>query len=97
MKLLPRGLLVVCALAVAPLAAGAQAKGAPGTSRVSLQVGAQHTLDVPGLARVTVGDPAVADVRTASSRLTVKGMAPGRTTLTVWVGEARTTYEVVVR
>jgi Flp pilus assembly secretin CpaC len=88
-------------LLLAPRPARAQAPRAappPAASELALDVGAQHTLDVPGLQRVKVGDPGVADVRTGeASRLTVKGVTPGRTTLTVWTGEARTTYDVVVR
>lgn len=107
MKRLSRGVLVAWGLAGLPLLAlaqpiprppapGVRAAPAPAAPQVALHVGAQQRLDVPGLQRVTVGDPAVADVRTAAAHLTVRGMAPGRTTVTVWAGEVRTSYDVVV-
>lgn len=66
-------LLVVCATA-----AFAQ-------KPLQLAVGAQKSLTVPGIQRVAVGDPAIADIKTIGhSELLVIGASAGHTTLLVW-------------
>lgn len=66
-------LLVVCATA-----AFAQ-------QPLQLAVGGQKSLTLPGIQRVAVGDPAIADIKTIGhSELIVIGASPGRTTLLVW-------------
>ena len=50
-----------------------------------LAVGAQKSLTVPGIQRVAVGDPAIADIKTIGhGELLVTGASAGHTTLLVW-------------
>lgn len=66
---------------------------------LSLAVGSQKVLDLPGLSRVAVGDPEVADVRVVSkTQLLIVGAKVGTTTLEVWrTGAAGpTAYTVLV-
>ena len=66
---------------LAVLATTALADGRP----LGLSVGTQKTLSIPGIQRVALGDPAIADVKTlGNSELVVIGIAAGRTTLLVW-------------
>ena len=62
------------------------AAGAPDAPRqLELDVGAQKVLDVKGIQRVAVGDPAVADVHpVGSNQLLLVGKGEGHTTLLVW-------------
>ncbi|MDP2275471.1 MAG: pilus assembly protein N-terminal domain-containing protein [Archangium sp.] len=64
-----------------------------------LAVGAQKHLTIPGLQRVAVGDPTIADIKTLGvSELVVLGASRGRTTLLVWTAGATTPdrFEVTV-
>ncbi len=50
-----------------------------------LAVGAQKHLTIPGLQRIAVGDPTIADIKTlGGSELVIIGASLGRTTLLVW-------------
>jgi len=62
-------------------------------------VGQQRVLDRPGIARVSVGDPGIAQVTpVAGHQVLVTGVAPGRTTLILWLRDGRReTRDVVVR
>jgi len=61
----------------------------PGSKSLELDVGAQKILEVPGLSRVAVGDPEVADVKPLDGKqLLVVGKAQGNTTLLVWTSAA---------
>jgi Flp pilus assembly secretin CpaC len=72
-------LLVVCATA-----AFAQ-------KPLQLAVGGQKSLTLPGIQRVAVGDPAIADIKTIGhSELLVIGASAGHTTLLVWKRGAQT-------
>ena len=66
---------------------------------VALGVGTQKVLMVPGIQRVAVGDPAVADVRTiGNNQLLIIGASEGKTTLLVWKSSGqRVSYLVSVR
>ncbi len=66
---------------------------------VSLGVGTQKVLTVPGIQRVAVGDPAIADVRTiGNNQLLIIGSAEGKTTLLVWkTSGQRISYLISVR
>lgn len=68
-------------------------------STISLGVGTQKVITVPGLSRITVGDPSVADVRVlGGSQVLVSGQGEGKTSLMVWKGSgARVSYLVIVR
>ncbi len=76
MSLLPIALALPLLLSQAPKDA----------SSVLLAPGAQVTLEHPGLSRVAVADPQVADVMVVgkSGQLLVTGRRKGRTTLTLW-------------
>ncbi len=52
---------------------------------LTLAVGAQKSLTIPGMQRVALGDDAIADVKTLGhGELLVIGLAAGHTTLLVW-------------
>ncbi len=52
---------------------------------LSLAVGAQKRLTVPGMHRIAVGDDSIADIKTlGENELVVIGISAGRTTLLVW-------------
>lgn len=56
----------------------------PGTVKIAL--GGKKTLPMPGLSRVAVGDPTIADVKVLSGTdLEVTGENEGKTTLLVWL------------
>lgn len=68
---------------------------APGPLKLS--PGGQEVLRVPGLTRVAVGKPEIADVQvTSSGELLVLGKQRGRTSLILWVRGERQSREVVV-
>lgn len=92
MRLMRSG--VVAVLFMLALPAFAQ-EGGP----ISLGVGTQKVLTVPGIQRVAIGDPAVAELRTiGNSQLLLIGQAEGKTTLLVWkTSGQRLSYLVTVR
>jgi len=62
-------------------ATAAFAQGKP----LALAAGGQKTLTIPGLQRIAISDPSIADVRTAgSNELVVVGVTAGHATLIVW-------------
>jgi Flp pilus assembly secretin CpaC len=64
---------------------------------LSLQTGHSIILNADGLSRVAVGDGRIAGVvPIGTSQIVVNGKAPGHTTIFVWSGGTRTTYEVTV-
>jgi Flp pilus assembly secretin CpaC len=64
---------------------------------LSLSPGAQEVLKVPGLQRVAVSDPAIADVTpTGKGELLVVAHHVGRTSLTLWTPGGVVTRTVVV-
>lgn len=85
-------------LALGLLLAAGQVQAQEG-STISLGVGTQKVITVPGLSRITVGDPSVADVRVlGGSQVLVSGQGEGKTSLMVWKGSgARVSYLVIVR
>lgn len=68
-------------------------------SSVSLGVGSQKVLTIPGLSRVALGDPSIAEVKTlGSGQLLITGLGEGKTTLLVWkTSGQRVSYLVAVR
>ena len=92
MRLMRSG--VVAVLFMLSLPAFAQ-EGGP----ISLGVGTQKVLTVPGIQRVAIGDPAVAELRTiGNNQLLLVGQAEGKTTLLVWkTSGQRLSYLVTVR
>jgi len=64
---------------------------------LSLQTGHSIILNADGLSRVAVGDGRIAGVvPVGTSQIVVNGKSPGHTTIFVWSGVGRTTYEVTV-
>ncbi|QSQ27243.1 pilus assembly protein N-terminal domain-containing protein [Pyxidicoccus parkwayensis] len=84
--------------ALVALVASGSALAQDGTS-VSLGVGSQKVLTVPGLSRVALGDPTIAEVKTlGSGQLLITGLGEGKTTLLVWkTSGQRVSYLVSVR
>jgi len=83
-------------IVLALFAAGAPAF-AQTVSLLSVQSGHSVLLQTPGLVRVAVGDGRIAGVLPiGTSQLVVNGKAPGHTTVFVWLGGHRETYEVTV-
>ena len=66
---------------------------------ISLGVGTQKVITVPGIARVAVGDAAVADVKTiGNNQLLIIGSSEGKTTLLIWKNSGqRISYLLSVR
>jgi pilus assembly protein CpaC len=90
-----KGLGIACTLvALASLPAAAQ-EG----SSISLGVGTQKVITVPGIARIAVGDPSIADVKTiGNNQILIIGAGEGKTTLLIWkTSGQRTSYLVSVR
>lgn len=85
-------------LGVTALLLGGVAGAEPTGGTIELSVGQQKVLTIPGLVRVAVGDPKVADVQTVgSSQLVVIGKAPGQSSLLIWKSNgSRISYSVSV-
>src|SRR5689334_4196412 len=68
-------------------------------STITLGVGTQKVITVPGVSRLSIGDPAVADVKSlGGNQILIIGQGEGKTTLIVWKGSgARVSYLVAVR
>ncbi|MGQ0508234.1 MAG: type II and III secretion system protein family protein [Myxococcaceae bacterium] len=65
---------------------------------IGLGVGTQRVLNVPGLQRIAIGDPAVADAKPlGTNQILVTGQSEGRTTLMVWKAGGHVTYQISVR
>lgn len=64
---------------------------------LSLQSGHSVVLQTPGLTRAAVGDTRIAAlIPIGTSQLVINAKSPGHTTVIVWEGGRRTTYEVTV-
>lgn len=80
------------AIALVPVASAADEM-----RTLTLRSGHSVVLQTPGLSRVAVGDGRIAGVLPiANSEVVVNGKTAGRTTLFIWRGARRTTYEVSV-
>jgi pilus assembly protein CpaC len=90
------GICFVAALAVI-LAAPARAAAPETVSLLSVQSGHSVLIQTSALTRVAVGDGRIAGVLPiGTSQLVVNGKAPGNTTIFVWEGGRRVTYEITV-
>ncbi len=70
----------------------------PGDTHLDLIVGTRTRLTAEGLARVAIGDPGIADVRAVRAGLVIEGVAPGTTTMLVWMAKGeRRAYTITVR
>jgi len=89
------------ALAAASVSAVTAAAMVPASSEAvavySIQTGRSIVLKTPGLERVAVGDSRIAGiVPLGTSEVVVNGKSPGHTTIFIWMGGARKTYEFTV-
>lgn len=83
--------------AILALAICAAPVSADQVSLVSIQSGHSILLKAEGLTRVAVGDGRIVGaVPIGTSQVVVNGKAPGHTTVFVWAGGKRVTYEVTV-
>ena len=86
-------LAAVVGIAATPLCVDA----ADTVAVLSVQSGHSVVLQTPGLSRVAVGDARIAGVLPiGTTQLVVNGKAPGNTTVFVWEGGHRATYEITV-
>ncbi|MDB5094415.1 MAG: type and secretion system protein [Candidatus Eremiobacteraeota bacterium] len=84
--------LVAIALLPVPIAGAADEM-----QTLTLRSGHSVVLQTPGLSRVAVGDGRIAGViPIANAEVIVNGKTAGRTTMFIWRGARRTTYEVSV-
>lgn len=83
----------------AVMALAAATASAQDGNTISLGVGTQRVITVPGISRLAIGDPAVADVKTiGNNQVLVIGQAEGKTSLLIWKSSGqRLSYLVVVR
>jgi pilus assembly protein CpaC len=90
-----RGLAVVAAAVCVLWAAPAAAQDG---NTINLGVGSQRVISVPGVSRIAVADPSVADVRNVGGQILVIGAGEGRTSVIIWRSNGqRVTYIVNVR
>jgi Flp pilus assembly secretin CpaC len=95
MNAITRRLLAIAA--TAGIAAYAAPVGADQISLLSIQSGHSVLLKADGLTRVAVGDGRIAGVvPVGTSQVVVNGKEPGHTTIFIWAGGRRETYEVTV-
>jgi Flp pilus assembly secretin CpaC len=84
--------LSVTAVTGAPLTVSADA-----TTPVRLRTGESMSVATPRLTRVAVGDGKIAGVMAiGNSEIVISGRSVGRTTLLVWMGAARRTFDVTI-
>ena len=88
---------VASMISVALLLASVAPSMAEDSTPISVQSGHSIVLEEHGLSRVAVGDAAIAGVApVGSSQLIINGKKAGRTTVFVWTGGGRESYEVTV-
>lgn len=89
---------IVAAAVSTSLVASANAPArAENASILSLQTGHSLIIEAPGVTRIAVGDTTVAGIVPVGDRqLLINAKGPGHTTVFVWAGGVRTTYEVTV-
>jgi Flp pilus assembly secretin CpaC len=84
--------LCVTAVTAAPLTVSAEAP-----TQVKLRTGESTSVMTPRLTRVAVGDGKIAGVMAiGNSEIVISGRSVGRTTLLVWTGTGRRTYDVTI-
>jgi Flp pilus assembly secretin CpaC len=88
---------IVATAAALALAAYAAPAAADQVMLLSIQSGHSALVQADGLTRVAIGDGRIAGVvPVGTSQVVVNGKAPGHTTLFIWAGGQRVTYEVTV-
>jgi len=68
-------------------------------SVIALGVGTQKVITIPGITRIALGDPNIAEVKTiGNNQVLIVGQAEGKTTLLIWKSSGqRVSYLVAVR
>lgn len=85
------------ALMLSPFALAQSSVAADDITTLTLRSGHSMVLPAPGLSRVAVGDGRIAGVvAIGRTDVVVNGKTPGETTLFIWRGSHRYTYEVTV-
>ena len=85
------------ALLASALLFGSVPAAADSVQILSIQTGHSVIINTDGLSRVAIGDGRIAGVvPVGTTQLVVNGKSPGHTTIFVWMGAARMTYEVTV-
>jgi pilus assembly protein CpaC len=89
-------LLGILAVALGFLSSSLPA-GADSVTILSVQTGHSIVIDANGLTRVAVGDGQIAGVvPIGTSQIVINGKSPGHTTVLVWLGSTRESFEVTV-
>ncbi|HEY1655651.1 MAG TPA: pilus assembly protein N-terminal domain-containing protein [Candidatus Tumulicola sp.] len=89
--------IAVAAAAALAIVAYAGPANADAVTLLSVQSGHSLLLSAHGLTRVAVGDGRIAGVLpVGTSQVVINGKTPGHTTVIVWTGGSRRTYEVTV-
>jgi Flp pilus assembly secretin CpaC len=89
-----RSISYIAAVGIAALASPVPADQ---ITLLSIQSGHSALLKAEGLTRVAVGDGRIAGaVPIGTSQVVINGKAPGHTTIFIWAGGTRQTYEVTV-
>jgi len=84
------------ALAIMLLATGGGIAAPENVNLLSVQSGHSAIVHAPNLQRLAVGDSRIAGVIPAGSDVVINGKSPGHTTVFLWLGSRRVTYEVTV-
>lgn len=95
-----RSTLVVLSLLSVPAFASPPAVPAPAAAEeiLTVKAGNARTLQAPGVTRVALGDPDIADVEvTGDDVLRIDGRKAGETQLIVWTPKGRKAYRIVVQ
>jgi Flp pilus assembly secretin CpaC len=93
-----RNWLAVCAIAALLGASSIVTQvRASSTTTLSVQSGHSLTINAEGLSRIAVGDGRIAGVvAVGTSAVIINGKSPGHTTVLIWAGGHRSSYEVTV-
>jgi Flp pilus assembly secretin CpaC len=102
MKHFVRSTLVTLTLFSVPTFASPTNKPTPeaeaSEEKISVRAGNSKTLNAPGVTRLALGDPEIADVKvTGGDFIRIDGLKAGETMLLVWTGKARKAYRIVVQ
>ena len=101
MKAFIRCTLVALTLQAVPALADPAQKPAPAASAdevLTVQAGGKKTLTVPGVTRLALGDPDIADVELiGDNTVRIDGRKAGETKLIIWTASKRKAYRIVVQ
>jgi Flp pilus assembly secretin CpaC len=101
MKAFIRGTLVALTLQALPALADPAQKPAPAAAAeevLNVPSGGEKTLTIPGVIRIALADPDIANVElTGSDVIRVDGRKAGETKLLIWTNSERKAYRVVVK